>query len=485
MSRKRVATILLSSVLAAAITLTGCGSNEDRLLDKKSPVPITIWHYYNGAQMQKFDELVVKFNETVGAEKGIVVEAYNKGSVSELNTKVLDAVNHKIAAEAVPDIFAAYADTAYEINRRGLVADVGQYLTEEEKVEYFPAYLSEGRFENDHSIKLFPIAKSTEVLMLNYTDWNQFATATGASEHNFSTWEGIAELAKQYYEWTDSLTPEADDGKSFFGRDAMANYILVGSYQLGHELFEVNDGKVNINLDKKVMRRLWDNYYLPYISGYYKSIGRFRSDDVKTGDIIAFVGSTSGVSFFPSEVTREDGSTYSIDSKVYPAPNFEGTPPMSVQQGAGMVVVKSTEKKEYAAATFLKWFTNKQQNVDFSIGSGYLPVKKEANNLNVIMEAIHHLQEPISNTLQEVLITGVDMTKSYTLYTGKAFKNGTAARNILDEALHSKAEIDFAAAEVLIESGIPRNDAIARLYTDQSFDQWYDELRAKLKAIIR
>jgi len=33
-------------------------------------------------------------------------------------------------------------------------------------------------------------------------------------------------------------TPDVpDDGKAFFGRDAMANYMLVGSMQLGTEIF--------------------------------------------------------------------------------------------------------------------------------------------------------------------------------------------------------------------------------------------------------
>lgn len=32
--------------------------------------------------------------------------------------------------------------------------------------------------------------------------------------------------AQRYYEWTDSLTPEENDGKALFGRDAMANYMI-------------------------------------------------------------------------------------------------------------------------------------------------------------------------------------------------------------------------------------------------------------------
>ena len=160
-------------------------------------------------------------------------------------------------------------------------------------------------------------------MVLNKTDWDKFESETG-TKPDFSTWESIAAIAEKYYNWTDLKTPEPDDGKAFFGRDAMANYMLIGAKQLGVELVQVENEEVTYNLDKDVLRRLWDNYYVPYIKGYYASIGRFRSDDAKTGDIIALVGSTSGASYFPTEVKKNDGSSYPIEAAVYPLPVFEG-----------------------------------------------------------------------------------------------------------------------------------------------------------------
>lgn len=81
--------------------------------------------------------------------------------------------------DPVPNIFAAYADTAYQIDALGLVADLGQYLTDEEIGEYIPAYIDEGRLRADGKLKIFPTAKSTEIFMLNKTDWDRFSSATG------------------------------------------------------------------------------------------------------------------------------------------------------------------------------------------------------------------------------------------------------------------------------------------------------------------
>ena len=42
-----------------------------------------------------------------------------------------------------------------------------------------------------------------------------------------------------------------------------------------------------------------------------------------------------------------------------------------------MAVTKSDAEHEYAACVFLKWFTQKEQNLRFVCNSGYMPVKKD------------------------------------------------------------------------------------------------------------
>lgn len=123
------------------------------------------------------------------------------------------------------------------------------------------------------------------------------------------------ETAEKYYQWADSLTPEEGDGKAFFGRDAMANYMLIGARQLGCTIFDVQDGKMTLHFDKEVIKTLWDNYYVPFIKGYFSASGKFRSDEVKTGNIIAYVGSSSSSSFFPSEVITSDTESHPLSVK--------------------------------------------------------------------------------------------------------------------------------------------------------------------------
>ena len=187
-------------------------------------------------------------------------------------------------------------------------------MSKEELASDRDEYLNEGQIGEDGSLKIFPIAKSTELMMLNKTDWDRFAEACGVTLDDLKTLEGVTKTARTYYEWTDSLTPQPNDGKAFFGRDAMANYMIIGSRQLGQEIFAVEGNQVTLNLDRDVFKKLWDNYYVPYIRGYFTAQGRFRSDDAKTGDLIALVGSSSGAAYFPKEVAVSDVESYPIES---------------------------------------------------------------------------------------------------------------------------------------------------------------------------
>lgn len=160
----------LPRVLAAAaamMLLAGCGSKADPGFSPANPVNITIWTYYNGEQLEAFNALVDEFNSTVGKEQGITVESSSHGSVTDLENNVLASAEGKVGAEAMPNIFSAYADTAYALDEMGQIADLSDYLSEEDRAAFIEDYLSEGDFSGSGSIKIFPVAKSAELLFLN------------------------------------------------------------------------------------------------------------------------------------------------------------------------------------------------------------------------------------------------------------------------------------------------------------------------------
>ena len=330
-------------------------------------------------------------------------------------------------------------------------------------------------FFNNGKLKVFPVAKSTEILTINKTDFDIFAKATNVSSKDLSTIEGLVEVSQKYYEWTDSLTPKPNDGKAFFGRDAMANYILAGSMQLGDEIFKVKNGKMKLDYNEKVARKLWDNYYIPYIKGYFTASGVFRTDDIKTGNIIGYVGSSSSATYFPKTVTNSNDETYSIKMETLPCPQFKDSKNYAIQQGAGMAVMKTTKTKQQAAVEFLKWLTDTKQNVQFSKETGYLPVKKEANKVEPLVDNNNNMDT------QKVVEVSIDTVKENAMYSPKAFKQGTTARAYLQSMMADKATEDRQVVETNLKNGQDLDQATASFTSDEYFEQWYQETKTQLQ----
>jgi len=464
----------LTLVILMVLSLSACAPGEKGTkLDPNNPVSITVWHYYNGAVMNAFDDLVKDFNETAGREQGIIVQGASISNVNDLQTAVLASARKEVGSAEMPNIFASYADTAYAVQQMDVLVDLGKYFNEKELSEYIPAYIEEGRIGSNNELMIFPIAKSTEIFMINTTDWTPFASESGHTYDDLATPEGIATVAKAYYEWTDAKTPDVpNDGRAFFGRDAVANMFVIGAKQLGAEILKVDKGVATLTVDKDAMRRIFDTYYLPYVSGYFLSAGRYRSDDTKVGEIISYVGSTSSAMYFPQEVTF-DGETYPVEPAIFPAPVFEGAINVVVQQGAGMVVAKATPEKELASAIFLKWFTGTDVNSKFSALSGYMPVKTEANDYDKFMEILAANNITQDEVSKETLKVAFDMIKTHELYTSKAFENGLQVRDILTSYLQNKADTDRAAVVEALTAGATLEEAIAPYAADGNFESWY------------
>lgn len=474
---------LLATVTIIAGSLTGCGSTAGTKkvqLNAEEPVSVVVWHYYNGAQKEAFDELVQEFNETEGKKEGIYVEGYSLGSVSDLEGAVLDAVNGVVGAKELPDIFSAYADTAYAMSEKDALVDFHTYLSDDELAEYVDTYIQEGYFKNDGALYLFPVAKSTETLMLNFTDWEPFARETGSTLEELQTTEGITEVAERYYEWTDALTPDiSNDGKAFYGRDSMSNYFIIGMKQMGTDFFKVVDETVTIQAPKESMHRLWENYYVPYVKGYFKSSGKFRSDDLKTGDILAYTGSSSSASFFPDTVETEEAGR-EIEMCVLPAPVMEGGENVNVQQGAGMVVTKSDQQREYASCQFLKWFTEEENNIRFVCSSSYLPVKKEANTLETLDRVIREYELEVNDKAYRCLEEIISDYDNMTFYTPKCFKNSYDTRTILDCDLSERAMKDKEMIDQKIAEGANREEVLSEYISEEAFEHWYEKICSQL-----
>lgn len=469
MKKIRRLVLILGLVMVLVLGLSGCAKDESPL-DPDHPTTVRLWHYYNGATKERFDALVNTFNETVGMEKGIVVDAMTQGDVQQLADAVFAAANETIGSQPLPDIFAAYPDNAFRVNQIKPLVDMASYFTEEEIAGFRDEFVSEGAFGEDGKFLIIPVAKSSENLYLNKTSWDVFASETGATLDQLATWEGVLEVSKLYYEWS--------GGKAFISIDSAPNFFLITAMQLGQEVYTYGeDGTATLNYDEVLAKKHWETFYEPYLMGYYKKLGRFSSDDAKVGNVIAYTGSTAGATYFPTQVTLENGEVIDVESAALPYPYFADGSKIAVQQGAGMCILKSDEAHEYAAAAFLKWFTKPEQNLQFAVATGYFPVMDEALTSDGILEALNKVNtEGVSPTVIASVKTTTQMFEDYKLYGNKPFKGSYEMR-----LLFEKSMFEFAQDKLQrVQAGDDVNDYLS----DETFSEWYNDFIKATELIL-
>lgn len=427
MKKLLFAFIFLFFVLMVA--LTSC--NESTKVSSKNPVTLDLWHNYGGQLKETMDNMIDEFNETIGTEKGIVINITSISGSSTLHEKLVMAANDDPGAPPLPDITTTYPRTALVLAKKGLLADLNQHFTAEELSKYIPEFLQEGQIHDD-GLYVFPTAKSTEVLFVNTVLFDKFANDTGAKLEDLQTFEGIIRVASLYYDWTDKRTTDIEnDGKMFFMPDSLFNYSLIGCEQLGGDFIN-ND---SIYLTSPQYNKIWENYFKPAVLGQVAIFDGYATDLAKTGDIVCSTGSTAGVSFFPSTVTYADNTSEPVKLVILPYPIFEGGEKIAIQRGAGMSVIKSTEEKEYAASIFLKWFTRPENNIRFISSTGYLPVTKEAFG-EIMSKEIDNIP---NENIKKLLATSKVMQEEYTFYIPPLFDGVDELQNRYEVKLKKTA----------------------------------------------
>ncbi len=161
---------------------------------------------------------------------------------------------------------------------------------------------------------------------------------------------------------------------------------------------------------------------------------------------------------------------------------MEGGQAYKVQQGAGMAVTKSDEQHEYASCEFLKWFTKKEQNLQFVCQSAYLPVLKEANNLTSLDSIIKEKNIKMNKKTYSCLENVLDQFDDSKFYTTKNFENGFRARKVLDYNLSDQITEDKKAMDAAIKAGASREEEVKKYTSEKSFETWYQNFCKRFRS---
>lgn len=416
--KKRLLASLMTAVVAVT-ALAGCGKadatgeNVDIVTKLEQPINIEMWHYMNGAQAEALGKIIDKFNST--NDQGITVTALSQGSIVDLNKKVIAASQ----SNTLPAIVNVYPDAATGLIEQNKVVDLTPYVNnstigmkEDIKSDFIKDFVDELSQWGDNEIFGLPMTKSTEVLYVNKTLLEQLGYTV--EDLKDITFEKLAEISEK---------ANSELGIAGFGFDSSSNAFISTLKEDGKDFVEL-DGKNNIDND-------WSKDFMQFFrektqSGAFRVPGedKFLSGPFSNQKLLTYQGSSAGF----AHINTNDA----FEIAVVEVPHFEGKEKAVIQQGASLFVTTDVSAEaQYAAYEFLKFATNTENTAEFATATGYLPVRKSAQDSTVVQDLLADttsLYGKIYDVAQESL--------KYAYFT-PAVNNAQSARTVASEKYES------------------------------------------------
>lgn len=359
-ARKLFLLLLIFSI--SICCLPGCKKSE---LDKNKPVTLTMWHVYGEQADSPMNRLIDEFNETVGVEKGIIINVTAMSNASKIGEKLLDAHNKIPGSAEMPDLFFAHKSNVLELGADCLL-DWNEYFSEKELSAYIPEFLEDGTAAGKLSV--FPVSKSTHLLFIAGGQFERFSADTGVTYEALSTWDGFFDAAAKYYDWS--------GGKPFCALDYPLRAIELAATESGAgDIFADNGFYDPSNV---IFKQTFIKFANSLAKGHIMLSNLYSNTQVMTGEVVAGIGSSAAILYYNDTVTYEDGTSEPMDPEILPLPAENGKKPYITQAGVGLCAYKTTSQKAEASAIFAKWLTEPERNLEFVCQTGYMPVTNGA-----------------------------------------------------------------------------------------------------------
>lgn len=397
---KKVLTLLVSTMLVLGVTAcvatdtphdmhhdTPVTSGVTTPVARTLPRGVTIefWHSMSRANGEAVEYLVDRFNAE--NEYGIIVDAIYQGGYNDAHQKVTAAL---VAGEGYPSIGQAYGNNVATYFPSGRVVQLDEFIFDatwgiKDFEDILVGYRNESSAFEDGKFYTLPFSKSTEVLYYNPDFFNKtgaYASRAGAVFTPPTTW---AELE------TTSKAITAITGQPAFGYDSLANMFITWTQQNGG-LYTKQEG--NTVIDRVLFNNTQAVSAVEFFArgvreGYFRTAGddRYLSGPFVSGQVMMYIGSTSGSVFNVSDL-------FTYDSAQVPM----GLNRRVIQQGANFFMLDLGDDKNLAAFTFINWMLETENTVEWSMRSGYLPVRASSRDLPVYREFLESNVNPTKVT---------------------------------------------------------------------------------------
>ena len=345
---------LLSLLLALALFmgLTACAQAET--------TRIVLWHSMSEEAGALMDKYVQEFNDTVGKEQGIQVEAVFQGTYAEAVTK-MNGMLMNGQLDALPDVM--------QLDATG-------------KVSFAAA---ENAYTMDAALAEHPEADLSGILAPALTNWQlsgaqlglPFATSTTVTYYNKTALEAAGFAAPETLTDIGKMAALAADGVTVYAcvpnTPTLANWLG----QLGSDLVDNHNGTEGTAtaldcVENGALAEFLTAWKDLYATGALANANA-STDEFVAGRQLIMTSSSSSIASLLGRI----GEAFELGVSGYPRVNENAAAGATVS-GSCLVMFDHGEARRAAAWALTGYLTSADVQADFARGTGYLPANAAA-----------------------------------------------------------------------------------------------------------
>ncbi|HEU5328163.1 MAG: ABC transporter substrate-binding protein [Thermomicrobiales bacterium] len=404
----------------------GAGSPVDNVAIN-APVEITFWHTQTGVNADALNKIIAQFQEKY---PNIKVKAEYQGTYTDVYKKTTAAIN----GGGLPDLSVAYESFVSEYQSANVVLPLEDYinstkygLSAQDLQDFYPVYITDNQYaEYNGQMLSFPFTKSVLVMYYNADKLKEAGLQVP------QTWSDFVSACKKF---TGDVKGYAIniDASTFNG----------AVYSNGGELISKDQKQWQFNQQPGVT-------YLKDIEDMVKSGCAYQiakaNDDQNSfadGKVVFTMGSSAGLSYYKSAVDKSAKFNWNVAI----IPHGQGAQPITTSYGGNVTLFKSNSpEKELASWLFVKYFTSTDVTAQWSVATGYLPVRKTAADSDVVKAQFDKLPA-YKVAVTEIQQYGRPETSVRGTQDTRTFIQDAMTQAIADPSQDAKKLLDDAAAK--------------------------------------
>ena len=415
--RKAALALLL---MMMSISASAAGSSEDDGI-------ITIWHSNSGVIGTAFDEIIEEFNETIGKDSGIEVEAIYQGAANDVLTKVKAAA--AVDTSTLPDIAQLDATAALDMKN-------SDYLVLPSEIGVDTSAMMPSALESlssERGLLAVPFNASSLILYCNKTLFDSLGLEPPETLDDFARIApllGEKDSEGNVTRYAFAGVPATYEMGAFIGAQKGLSYMV--DEENGH-----TGTPRRVLFDKEgTFAAFLTHWKALYDTGYVANITSGVSTEFAAGRTATMLASSSNL----STVLNTVGGRFEVGTAFVPKTDDEATGGVNIGGGALFSYASGD-----AVRTVLEYLTSEEVQLKWAEMTGYMPVNTgllDDPEYLAFLEANPQFRVAMEQTeASNPKVTGVWLPSAYQIYYSfqTEIRNVTENGKSIDDAVSDMA----------------------------------------------